>query len=72
MSGTQGQAAAAAAAAVGQGERGGGGGGRGCYFSMEVILSYPAAATVDIAIMVHLTGKRKSALMRKQSILLPF
>lgn len=75
MSGTQSQAAAAAAAAVaaaaGQGERGGGGRGRGGCFSTEEILSYTAAA-VNIAIMIHLTGKCKSALMRKQSMLLPF
>lgn len=69
MSGTQSQAAAAAAA--GQGERGGGGRGRGCCFSTEEILSYTAAAAVNIAIMMHLTGKCKSALMRKQSMLLP-
>lgn len=70
MSGTQSQAAVA-----GQGERGGGGGRGGCYFSMEVILSYTAAAAaalVNIAIMMHLTGKCKSALMRKQSMLLQF
>lgn len=76
MSGTQSQAAAAvaAAAAAGQGERGGGGRGRGCCFSTEEILSYTAAAAaaVNIAIMMHLTGKYKSALMRKQSMLLPF
>lgn len=71
MSGTESQAAAAAAAA-GQGERGGGGRGRGCYFSTEEILSYTAAAAVNIAITIHLAGKCKSALMRKQSMLLPF
>lgn len=45
----------------------------GCYFSMEAILSYTAAAAfVNIAIMIHLTGKCRSALMRKQSMLLQF
>lgn len=74
MSGAQSQAAAAAVAAAGQGERGGGGRGRGCCFSTEEILFYTAAtaAAVNIAIMMHLTGKCKSALMRKQSMLLPF
>lgn len=71
MSGAQSQAAAAVATA-GQGERGGGGRGRVCCFSTEEILSYTAAAAVNIAIMMHLTGKCKSALMRKQSMLLPF
>lgn len=53
----------------------GGGGRGGCYFSMEAILSYTAAAAaafVNIAIMIHLTGKCRSALMRKQSMLLHF
>lgn len=54
----------------------GGGGRGGCYFSMEAILSYTAAAAaaafVNIAIMIHLTGKCRSALMRKQSMLLQF
>lgn len=43
---------------------------------MEVILSCTAAAAafVNIAIMIHLTGKQgsKSALMWKQSMLLQF
>lgn len=45
-----------------------------CYFSMEVILSYTAAAAafVIIAITIHLTGKCKNTLMRKHSILLQF